>query len=608
MRPDLGRWYSTTPLHVGALLLQHALLAAADAEAQQLETLRGAQPGRVEPAVGEGQDIESEAAVDLAARWGVDSARSERLTRLAFGSCSKQLQPQPLWTPIAAFDPQVWLWAGDAVYEEGGGEKLREAFATQLLQPGYATLLRRGVKVLGTWDDHDYGRNDAGRWLSSKHEAKDLFLNFLQADQPTVSPAYELRQRERLGVYSSHTFGLPPEQVKVILLDTRFSRDSHMIPSVGGMQFPLSPLVAASVRGLCSHCSIGADFEGDVLGEKQWDWLDSQLADSKAAVHIIVSSIQVQTSNPLVESWGHFPAARARLISLLNKHRPAGLLLISGDVHFAEMSGSVTNDHQRQHDLGGRQGNENDKRQVYDGADVPAASTLLEVTSSGMTHTCTTAAYGAVCAPIIRRFSEHRTYPEAFFTGLNWGSIEIEWPSDEGRRHGRGPNANANTKWPRVIVSIRDSEGEAQLQELVPPGQASQQLPTSGVDSRPQLPSGGYELAPLVPTATLSTVAWCGVWMWLSFIGILGAVVQCYSVHSVSKSRLRATTSPPTKSHLFRTISAEGVPALPVFITTASSKIGEEAVMMARVASQGDIRGFARHVRARSFGDHDAEK
>ena len=86
--------------------------------------------------------------------------------------------------------------------------------------------------------------------------------------------------------------------------------------------------MAASVRGFCSHCSIGADFEGDVLGSEQWDWLDSQLTDSTAAVHIIVSSIQVQTSNPLVESWGHFPASRARLISLLNKHRPAGLLLL----------------------------------------------------------------------------------------------------------------------------------------------------------------------------------------------------------------------------------------------------------------------------------------
>ena len=84
----------------------------------------------------EGQDSESED-IDLAARWKVDSVHTERLTRLAFGSCSKQLQPQPLWTPIAAFDPQVWLWSGDAVYAEGGVtsavEKLRDA--VRLLWP-----------------------------------------------------------------------------------------------------------------------------------------------------------------------------------------------------------------------------------------------------------------------------------------------------------------------------------------------------------------------------------------------------------------------------------------------------------------------------------------
>lgn len=585
-------------------LLLQAALAGAKAPQPVPRAAADERPGGAERTVDERQDGELAAEI-------VDSAHPERLTRLAFGSCSKQLQPQPLWTPIAAFDPQVWLWAGDAVYKEGGGENLHDAFASQLLQPGYAELLRRGVKVIGTWDDHDYGRNDAGRWLPSKHEAKDLFLDFLQHDQPPPSPASELRRRQRPGVYSSHTFGTPPEQVKVILLDTRFSRDSHIIPSVGGMRFPLSPLVAASVRGFCAHCSIGADFEGDVLGSEQWDWLDSQLAESMAAVHIIVSSIQVQTSNPLVESWGHFPASRARLINLLNRHRPAGLLLISGDVHFAEISGSVMNEQQykMERDHEDRQGEE------AKAAPIPTAASLLEVTSSGMTHTCATAAYGAVCTPIIRRFSDHRTHPEAYFTGLNWGSLEIEWPSAEEHGQGRERDTKAQAEWPRVVVSIRDFQGQVQLQELVHPGRASSLVTNSRDGSYHQTSNGGYEIAPLVPEATLSIVVWCGVWMWLSFIGTLGAVVQCYSVYSLRRSRLHKTpTSPASKTRNPQpggadgTHAADGVPTLPVFITAASSKLGEGAVRMARVASQGDIRGLARHVRARSFGDHDAEK
>jgi alkaline phosphatase D len=564
------------------------LLAADEGEDQLVE---GASEPAAEPAASEAWE------------QSVDSVHTERLTKLAFGSCSKQLQPQPLWTAIAAFEPQAWLWAGDAVYMEGGSgsavEKLREAYATQLLQPGYATLLRRDVTVLGTWDDHDYGRNDAGRWLPFKQEAQDLFLDFIQQQQQrSPNAASELRRRQRQGVYSSHTFGLPPEQVKVILLDTRFSRDSHIIPSVGGVRIPLSPLMAAAVRGTCSHCSIGSDFEGDMLGDEQWAWLSAQLADSRAAVHIIVSSVQVQTSNPLVESWGHFPASRAKLLGLLAEHRPAGLLLVSGDVHFAEMSSNVKSQKQQLEHAeaeGGMEG-EGVGGEAAD-ADAAAAAPLLEVTSSGMTHTCTTASYGAICDPLIRHFSGHRTKPEAFFTGLNWGSVEIEWPT----QHGQGQEVqsdDAEAEWPRVVVSIRDAEGQVQLQELVPPGRAPPHLPE-------QAGSSLYELPPLVPTPTLSIVAWCGVWMWLSFIGILGAIVQCYSI--LRPTKYRGDASSPAANRP-RSLTADGV-ALPVFITAASTKISEEAAIMARVASQGNLRGLARHVRARSFGDPaEAEK
>ena len=56
-------------------------------------------------------------------------------------------------------------------------------------------------------------------------------------------------------------------------------------------------------------------------------------------VHLIVSSVQLLTSNPLVESWGHFPVSKARLLALLAEARPAAALVLSGDVHFAEFLG-----------------------------------------------------------------------------------------------------------------------------------------------------------------------------------------------------------------------------------------------------------------------------
>lgn len=41
-----------------------------------------------------------------------------------------------------------------------------------------------------------------------------------------------------------------------------------------------------------------------MLGDEQWEWLDGVLRGSTADVTLIVSSVQLLTSNPLVESWG----------------------------------------------------------------------------------------------------------------------------------------------------------------------------------------------------------------------------------------------------------------------------------------------------------------
>ena len=46
------------------------------------------------------------------------------------------------------------------------------------------------------------------------------------------------------------------------------------------------------------------------------------------------------TSAAAVESWGHFPRERRRLLSLLEETRPRGALLLSGDVHYAELAGA----------------------------------------------------------------------------------------------------------------------------------------------------------------------------------------------------------------------------------------------------------------------------
>ncbi len=136
------------------------------------------------------------------------------------------------------------------------------------------------------------------------------------------------------------------------------------------------------------------------------------MRDSTAAIHLVVSSIQVLTTSPIVESWGHFPRSKARLLALLAEHNPSGLVLLSGDVHHAELSGRA-----------GRGPYQWNVTKETGGGAVTAAvedASLLEITTSGMTHTCTSPFYGFMCPYFLKTYSEHRMFPSASYTDYNW--------------------------------------------------------------------------------------------------------------------------------------------------------------------------------------------
>ena len=44
--------------------------------------------------------------------------------------------------------------------------------------PGYPELLSK-AKIIGVWDDHDYGQNDSGRDFEMKDQNRDLWLDFI---------------------------------------------------------------------------------------------------------------------------------------------------------------------------------------------------------------------------------------------------------------------------------------------------------------------------------------------------------------------------------------------------------------------------------------------
>jgi alkaline phosphatase D len=295
----------------------------------------------------------------ISAQVAKPTSSAKVVQTIAFGSCSRQSLPQPLWDDVVAQKPDLWIWLGDNIYGDSENmDTLRAKYALQKSNPVYQQL-RQSTSIMEVWDDHDYGVNDGGKEYPYRRESQQLMLDFLDV------PATDSR-RTREGGYSAQSFGPEGQRVKVILLDGRYFRD------------PLKKDGKANVP----------DPSGDLLGEAQWQWLEKQLTNSDADVHVIGCGIQFLADEHPYEKWANFPTSQKRLFDLLGKTKPKGALLVSGDRHIAEVA----------------------KEKI---PGLPYE--LYDITSSGLTH---------VSKPY-EEPNRHRV--GAKITQLNYGLITINW-------------------------------------------------------------------------------------------------------------------------------------------------------------------------------------
>ncbi len=289
--------------------------------------------------------------------------------RVAFGSCSHQDAEQPILWDVVDEAPDLFVYLGDNIYGD--------TFDMAVLQSKYDKLgakpefeaLWNATQVLATWDDHDYGQNDAGKWYLMKDESKAIFLDFWQV--PSDSDRYSHE-----GIYTSHLFGNEGARVQLLLLDTRWFRDN------------LSTCTRADSG--CKHdYKPHPDDTTTLLGAEQWAWLEAELA-KPAEVRIIASSIQFSHAYNGWESWTNLPHEQEKMLALIRDTGANGVVFISGDVHWGELS----------------------KRSADGGYPV------YDVTSSGITQTWSTPDENS------NRLGE----PES---KNNFGMIEIDWlPAD----------------------------------------------------------------------------------------------------------------------------------------------------------------------------------
>jgi len=258
-------------------------------------------------------------------------AQSMTLRRIAFGSCAHQDKAQPIWDVINALEPDLFILLGDNIYGDTRDmDELRAKYAALGAKPGFRRLRER-TPVLATWDDHDYGENDAGADFPLKEASRTIFCDFWgeAADSP---------RRTRDGIYAGYRFGAGDRRVQIILPDLRFNRTPLFSHDLAGTDYAdWSEELKAAGRAVPGPYARNPDREATMLGARQWDWLEGQL-QVPAETRILASSLQVAADFPGWEAWVNYARDRERLIDAIRRHRAEGLFCVSGDTHYAELS------------------------------------------------------------------------------------------------------------------------------------------------------------------------------------------------------------------------------------------------------------------------------
>ncbi len=244
------------------------------------------------------------------------------ISTIAFGSCGKQDKPQPILSLAASKKPDVFVFLGDNIYGDTDDMNVLREKYKMLGEKKEFKQLCETAEVLAIWDDHDYGRNDAGRHYPFKKESKEIFLDFWKV------PKDDVRQ-QREGIYTSYFYEGDGRAVQIILLDLRYFRDN------------LRAYQNEAVNKKDFH--YGLDYwsyetgDSSLLGETQWNWLKEQFL-LPADVRIIASSTQFGITWNSYEAWANFLQEQRRMLNLIKETRASGVVFISGDVHYAEIS------------------------------------------------------------------------------------------------------------------------------------------------------------------------------------------------------------------------------------------------------------------------------
>jgi alkaline phosphatase D len=273
--------------------------------------------------------------------------------RLAYASCQNWEHGEyAAHRHIAAAAPDLVAFLGDYIYETGPYTGPYDARHPAAPRRGFESITLADYRArhaqyksdpalqaahhaapwIVTWDDHevvnDYA-NDRDFRLDPAFMARRAAA--YQAFYEHMPLRLVMRDAAHLRMHQRYDWG---RLARFHVLDDRQYRSPQACPKPGHG--------GANVVG--AACEERIDAKRTMLGAEQEAWLAEGLASSAARWNILAQqTLMAQCSHvPMdkpgdgrfwTDGWDGYPAARARLLADIARHRPANPLVISGDVH-----------------------------------------------------------------------------------------------------------------------------------------------------------------------------------------------------------------------------------------------------------------------------------
>jgi len=219
-----------------------------------------------------------------------------------------------IFNSIADKKPDLMLWLGDNIYLREPDWGTRTGFLHRYTHsrstPEMQRLLR-STHHYAIWDDHDFGPNDGDASFVNSALAREMFDLFWP--NPTCGVP---------GVAGTTT-SFSQSDVDFFLLDDRTFR------------------VPADVTTA----------EAAMLGKAQLDWLIQALKYSDASFKLVAVGSQVLNTAAMYENYATIVNERNELLRRIEAEGIRGVVFLTGDRHFTELSSLPLKDGRTIHDL-----------------------------------------------------------------------------------------------------------------------------------------------------------------------------------------------------------------------------------------------------------------